>query len=203
MKELNSLKKLWLDSCPQVTDAGLKELAGLTSLESLHLAGAGVKGPGLKELKDLKQLRWVEFGNGGVSDEALRSLRQVGLLHALASASYGTGARRPASPAEVQALGLNSDKGVTDAGLKELKDFTDLEYLFLAGAGVTDAGLTELKDFKSLHTLDLSSTAVTDAGLRELKDFKGLQNLYVRETKVTEAGVKELKAALPRCVITR
>ena len=129
-------------------------------------------------------------------------MRQVGLLHALTSASGRPGAR-PASPAEVRELGLNSDKGVTDAGLKELKEFQNLEYLFLAGAGVTDAGLKDLRDFKSLHTLDLSSTAVTDAGLRELKGCKGLQTLYLRETKVTEAGVKELKAALPRCEITR
>jgi hypothetical protein len=205
LKELNCLKKLSFNSCPRVTDAGLKELAGLTSLESLDLAGSGVKGPGLKELKDLKRLRRVEFGNGGVTDEILRSLREVGLLHALASASGRPGAL-PASPAEVRALGLNgssADKGVTDAGLKELKDFKNLEFLFLDGAGVTDAGLKEVKQFKSLHTLSLNSTAVTDAGLRELKDFKGLQNLYLRYTKVTEAGVKELKAALPRCEITR
>ena len=137
-----------------------------------------------------------------MTDEILRSLRQVGLLHALASASRQAGAR-PASPAEVQALGLNSDKGVTDAGLKELKEFKNLEYLFLSGTGVTDAGLKELKDFKSLHTLDLSSTPVTDAGLRELKDCKELRTLYLRETKVTEGGVKELKAALPRCEMVR
>jgi internalin A len=144
----------------------------------------------------------VTFGDGGVTDEILRSLREAGLLHALASASRGAGAR-PASPAEVKALGLNSDKGVTDAGLKELKEFKNVEYLFLSGAGVTDAGLKELRDFKRLHTLDLSATAVTDAGLRELKDCKGLRTLYLRETKVTDAGVRELKAALPGCGITR
>jgi internalin A len=202
LKDLNSLKKLSFDSCPRVTDAGLKELAGLSNLQSLTLGGTQVKGPGLRELKGLKQLRTVTFGDALVTDEILRNLRQAGLLHALSSASGKTGVR-PANPAEVEALGLNSDTGVTDAGLKELKEFTNLQYLFLSGAGVTDAGLKELRDFKSLHTLDLSSTAVTDVGLRELKDCKGLETLYLRQTRVTDAGVKELKAALPRCEIAR
>jgi hypothetical protein len=61
---------------------------------------------------------------------------------------------------------------VTDAGLKELKDFKSLIYLDLSGTQVTDTGLKELKDLKNLATLKLFHTQVSDAGLKELKDFK-------------------------------
>src|SRR5436190_11057360 len=66
---------------------------------------------------------------------------------------------------------------VTDAGLKELKDLTQLKELSLYGPQVTDAGLKELKDLKQLTTLDLSGTQVTDVGLKELKDLKQLTTL--------------------------
>ena len=74
----------------------------------------------------------------------------------------------------------------------------------LAGTNVTDAGLKELKDFKQLTSLDVSwSKQVTDAGLKELKDLKQLTRLNLADTKVTDDGVAELQKALPGCKITR
>ena len=86
---------------------------------------------------------------------------------------------------------------VTDAGLKELKEITNLQLLSLAGTQVTDAGLKELKDLKTLIGLNLIGTQVTDAGLKELTNLTSLQTLYLSFTQVTDAGVKELKMALP------
>src|SRR5438094_747126 len=63
----------------------------------------------------------------------------------------------------------------------------------LAGTQVTDAGLKELKDFKQLTTLDLTFTRVTAAGLKELKELKQLTSLYIDGGKVTDAGMKELR----------
>ena len=67
--------------------------------------------------------------------------------------------------------------------------------------GLTDAGLKELKEFKTLTELRLLDLAVTDAGLKELHGCKHLKVLNVRGTKVTDAGVAALKAALPACEI--
>ena len=69
----------------------------------------------------------------------------------------------------------------------------------LTGTGVTDAGLKALKDLKQLTTLNLDKTKVTDAGLKELKELKQLTLLDIYKTQVTDAGVKELREALPNC----
>ena len=75
-------------------------------------------------------------------------------------------------------VGVNlSETQVRDAGLKELKDLKNLQWLDLRWTSVTDAGLKELKDLKNLKFLNLRQTQVTDAGLKELKDLKNLQGL--------------------------
>src|SRR5438270_435213 len=89
-------------------------------------------------------------------------------------------------------IGVNlTGRGVTDAGLKELKDLEQLTSLYLAYTKVTDAGMKELKDLKQLTSLNLAETNVTDAGLKELKHLKQLTSLNLAETNVTDAGLKE------------
>jgi internalin A len=81
---------------------------------------------------------------------------------------------------------------VTDAGLKELAGLKRLQTLDLDDTKVTDAGLKELAGLQSMRTLGLASTKVTDAGLKELAGFKELRTLILNNTKVTDAGLKEL-----------
>src|ERR1700677_1350152 len=52
----------------QIADAGLKELAGLTSLQSLSLHGTKVTDAGLKDLAGLKSLQLLDLGQTGVTD---------------------------------------------------------------------------------------------------------------------------------------
>jgi hypothetical protein len=75
--------------------------------------------------------------------------------------------------------------------------------LKLSGTPITDAGLKELKDLSNLAQLELRKTAVTDQGVKELKGFKNLRHLDLGETKITDAGLKELRTALPRCGIRK
>lgn len=95
------------------------------------------------------------------------------------------------APATPFALVLETS-GVTDAGLKELAGFQNLQTLNLNLTKVTDAGLADLAGLKNLQNLDLGITKVTDAGLKELAGLDSLQNLDLGYTKVTDAGLKEL-----------
>ena len=120
----------------QVTDAGLKELAGLKSLQALDLGDTKVTDAGLKELAGLKNLQTLDLCNTQVTDAGLKELAGLKSL---------------------QALDLRSTQ-VTDAGLKELAGLKNLQTLNLGCTQVTDAGLKELAGLKSLQTLYLPVT---------------------------------------------
>jgi Leucine-rich repeat (LRR) protein len=130
-----------------VTDAGLKELAGLKGLKTLSLRGTHVTDAGLKELAGLKNLQWLNLSGTHVTDAGLKELAGLKGL---------------------KTLSLSGIR-VTDAWLKELAGLKGLKTLDLSTTRVTDAGLKELAALKQLQHLYLRATQVTDAGLRELR----------------------------------
>lgn len=181
LKELAGLKSLQgLDlSNTKVTDAGLKELAVLRSLRALHISSTRVTDVGLKQLAALKTLQTLVLRDTPVTDAGLKEI--IGLE-------------------SLQILNLMRTQ-VTDAGLKELAGFKSLHTLILAGTKVTE--LKQLADLKSLEYLSLNGTTVGDAGLKELAGLKNLQFLDLFLTKVTDAGVAQLKKELPKLMIQR
>jgi hypothetical protein len=98
---LAALKDLkWLDlSRTQVTDTGLKEVAGLKGLQKLRLPATEVTDAGLKHLKKLKELRELDLSITKVSDKGVKELADLKTLRRLSL------------------LG----SGVTDKGFEELK----------------------------------------------------------------------------------
>ena len=61
----------------QVTDAGLKELAGLKQLQTLGLSDTQVTDAGLKELASLKQLQTLVLGGTKVTDAGMQELQKA------------------------------------------------------------------------------------------------------------------------------
>ena len=61
----------------QVTDAGLKELAGLKNLHTLNLNFTPVTDAGLKELADLKNLHTLDLSFTAVTDAGLAELQKA------------------------------------------------------------------------------------------------------------------------------
>ncbi len=159
----------------KMTDAGLKQLAGLKSLQALYLAGTQVTDAGLKELAGLKSLQTLDFRGTQVTDAGLKELAGLKSL---------------------QRLYLNHTK-VTGVGLKELAGPNSLQLLNLGGSEVTDAGLKEVGRLNSLQSLIMWGTQVTDVGVKELYGLKNLRNLELLGTKVTDAGLAELQKELP------
>jgi internalin A len=104
-----------------VTDAGLKELAGFKSLQNLILYETKVTDAGLKELGGLNSLQSLDLGWTQLTD-----LKELGGLNSL------------------QSLSVSGTK-VTNAGLKGLAGLKSLQWLDLRGTQVTAAGVAELK----------------------------------------------------------
>src|SRR5262249_7968763 len=81
-------------------------------------------------------------------------------------------------PQPQQAFGLDlSQLNVTDAGLKELVQFKNLQLLVLRETQVTDTGLKELAQLKNLQALSLYDTRVTGTALKDLAGITNLQTL--------------------------
>lgn len=162
-----------------VTDKGLKQLAGLKNLMTLKLQDTKVTAAGLKELAGLKRLASILLSEGQLSDAHLRVLCEIGLMHTLTHQVAGS-----------------SVKPMPQA----VEDIVTLE---LCRSPITDAGLRELARFSNLARLDLRETQVTDAGLKKLAGLKTLATVQLQGTQVTEAGVAALQKALPKCEIRR
>src|SRR5262245_16413001 len=105
-----------------VTDAALKELAGLKNLRRLDLSFTQVTDAGLKELAGLTGLQTLNLDGDRISDAGLKGLSEL------------TG---------LQTLELNTTR-VTNQGLKELARLKNLKTLDLGFTKVTDAGMKEL-----------------------------------------------------------
>ena len=69
----------------EVTDACIKELAGLKNLGELNLAGNKITPKGLRDLAPFKNLTllFINLDSWDATDETFRVLREIGLLHAL------------------------------------------------------------------------------------------------------------------------
>jgi internalin A len=135
-------------SLTKMTDEGLKELAGLKSLQAVYIAGTQVTDAGLKELAGWKNLRTLDVRWTKVTVAGLKEL---------------------ARHQSLQRLYLNHC-GVTDAGVKELTSLKSLQILNISASEVTDAGLKEVAVLKNLQSLIMWGTKATPAGVAELRN---------------------------------
>jgi hypothetical protein len=144
LKELPSmptLKKLYFHEGFSMTDAGMKTIAQIKTLEALNLSGVSVTPGGIANLKGLK-LSAFTMRRDQINDEILRELRKSDLLHKLNWANGRNG--RPTGMNDIRFLNLHGSN-LTDAGLRELEEMTLLERVFLSQTKVTDEGVAKLK----------------------------------------------------------
>lgn len=73
---------------PRITDAGLKQLAGLTKLEYLNLQGQHITDGGLKHLSGMANLQTLSLSFSGITDDGLKHLEGLQNLRKLHL--YGT-----------------------------------------------------------------------------------------------------------------
>ena len=169
LRGITSLSELLLNRT-RVSDAGLGHLKGLTNLSLLQLAHTQVTDAGLTDLKGLIKLAELDLSDTQVTDAGLANL---------------------ATLKNLSVLNLGGTK-LTDSGLMKLEGLTKLAELDLAGTRITDRGLPHLSTLTNLYMLDLSYTAVTDAGLTHLKGLKKLSTLKVFGTAVSDGAIKAL-----------
>lgn len=88
--------------------------------------------------------------------------------------------------------------GITDQGLKDLPVLPKLKSLCITSYGVTDAGLPYLAKQPKLEILTLNSTKISDAGIPTLAKLGSLKELHMQMSDLTLKGYETLQKCLPR-----
>jgi imidazolonepropionase-like amidohydrolase len=93
---------------------------------------------------------------------------------------------------EVVKVDLNNVK-ITDADLKHLEKFTELEWLDLRVTPIGDEGVAHLSGLRKLKFLNLFRTNLSDRGLAGIRGSVELETLLIGGTKITNAGLQSLE----------
>jgi len=145
-KALPRLETLGI-SGTNVTDAGLKHIAGLSQVKHLHISRTSITDSGLEHIQGLTKLEWLFLRETGITDAGLRHL--AGLKH-------------------LTCLDLTKTK-ITGPGLRHLDCLENLKILYLGQTKITDPGLDQLTGFHQLKELYLGDTRVTEEGAKRLQ----------------------------------
>jgi internalin A len=82
---------------------------------------------------------------------------------------------------------------VSDADLRRLNQFHDLNELDLSLTHITDQGMQEIKGLRGVTALDLYyAEYVTDEGVAAIKDWKGLKRLNLHGTKAGDTALEHI-----------
>ncbi|XP_040941537.1 receptor-like protein 53 isoform X5 [Gossypium hirsutum] len=130
---MTSLKEVDLSRCMKVTDAGVKHLISISTLEKLWISETGVTANGVALLASLKNLSVLDLGGLPVTDSALKSLQ------ALTKLRY---------------LDLWGSK-ISNQGALVLQRFPKLSFLNLAWTNVT-----RFPNLSALECLNMSNCTI-------------------------------------------
>ncbi len=81
---------------------------------------------------------------------------------------------------------------VTDDSLREIAKLP-IQELHLNASRVTDEGVAVLTRIPTIRELQLNGTCITDDGITELMKLPNLERLTVADTKVSDAGILQLR----------
>jgi hypothetical protein len=158
----------------------LKNLIGVDYFAAVYSVDWGPNDDTVAALVDLPELRDVQLVGPDVTNSVLAKVKGMRELHRLS-------------------LVASSE---TDVGWKALGQFPQLKRLLLcADRQVTDATLEYIRDFRNLEWLFLDDDRITDAGLQRLAVLTRLEYLDIRGTKTSAAGVEDLKRVLPNLTV--
>jgi hypothetical protein len=189
LTELDRLERFFSNGA-QLTDEGLKSLAGWKSLRQLGFDHwfRTVKdkpiGAGLAHLASLPVLESVRLGGCMVGAEAIEALATIKTL---------------------RKLDVFHTFYVNDEALRPLQKLPDLR-IFIAGPQyqprITDATLRILSGVKSLEEIHLTETWLTyEGGFKHLAALPHLKKLSIPKVIASEEDVQKLRTELPTLTV--
>ncbi|PKO12497.1 MAG: hypothetical protein CVU39_23715 [Chloroflexi bacterium HGW-Chloroflexi-10] len=92
----------------------------------------------------------------------------------------------------IVSLNLSENRNLGNAGMRWVKDMTQLYSLNLSACGLNDRGLDPILQMRHLKRLDLSyCVRLTDVGIKKLTVMRNLEELDLHGIpKITNAGIR-------------
>ncbi len=81
---------------------------------------------------------------------------------------------------------------ITDADLRHLERFSEIEWLDLRVTPIGDEGVSHIRNLRKLKFLNVARTSVSDKGLTHISGLVELETLLIGTTKVTDEGMRSL-----------
>lgn len=226
---LPALTRLDLNTA-RIQDADWQGLAEASSLEWLNLQESSINSVSLAALSGLTSLKSLNLSGTRVTDDAFQHLSEMSSLEELRINGLrieGTGMEALGRKGANAPLKLIHAGGTSFGmmGFVHVKDFNDLEELYVGGSSVTDDSLSALKRITTLRRISLGNNPlVSDLGLQSLSKSRGLtyidltgvrrisdhtlrafskfddlKELRINDSACTVDGVKKFKEVLPDC----
>ena len=86
-----------------------------------------------------------------------------------------------------------SNMPVTDADMKTVNQFTNLERLVLNNSLITNSAIDEIKKLKSLRSLSLAGTQIDKNAAQPFSQFDSLKEVFIWNTKISTTEADELQ----------
>lgn len=181
-----------------MTDAVMKEVAKLTTVEALHVRNSSIysrdgrvkqvalTADGWKALHGLPKLRELSVNDTLIDEAAMKEigrLRQLSTLYLAHNAITDAGAKHLAGMIQLTKLGL-LQKGVTDDSVPALMKLQALKILLVDQTGFTDAAVKQFATLPKLAEIDVRADKITPAGVKTLAVCKSLRRLTVLQRQV-------------------
>ena len=196
LKHLANLKKLrtlHLWETTGITDAGIAHLSSLTKLQTLALYRCSITDASLVHLRTMENLEMLDLNKTGVMGPGLSHLDRMAKLKRLFTPTNRAGLAHIGRLHGLQELYAYDTRMPTPCdGLTDLAGLKGLRVLILGDNLCSDTGLATLSGLSGLTQLGIGGERVTDAGLSHLAKLKGLQELTVYKSRVTGAGLAVL-----------
>ncbi len=198
--KMKSLKELWFQDC-QVTDEGIALLRDLSTIEALLIHETGMTTDGLESLATLSKLKRLNLDISQIEGKqqdwsALSQFKQIEHL-TIRGESFSDDDLVHLEPlTQLERIVLEIPGGISDAGIKRVRNFRRLQSARIEQSVITDAGLKAFVDLDQLTNLTISCLA-TDEGLLTLRELESLSYLQIGSPYVTEEGVTALAEASP------
>ncbi|KAK3137269.1 hypothetical protein QOZ80_5BG0450120 [Eleusine coracana subsp. coracana] len=194
---MNTLKELDLSRCSKISDAGIKHIVTIESLEKLHLSETGLTDNGVMAISSLTNLHLLDLGGIQMTDNALRSLRVLTRLEYLDI--WGS------TVPNLMSLSL-ADTKIDDSALPYISMMpllrtVDLSSTCIEGFAHTDVtvekklSMSEFENLRYLESLNLEGIPLSAEVIPPLASITALKFLYLRSDFLSDPALHSLSSA--------